>query len=273
MNFPIAYITYRGNRNITKLKRHSSFEISLVDGGTVQYYVGSRVYIGKKGDVFFIRPFDLHFSTSIDNAEFSLKIIEFEREIIFPDYLIQNRNFNFLKSPSLSINNKISSNSSTARNIVSLFKKIETFNKRETENFRLFLTGIAYLVIIELVKEFKNVDCVFGGLNKAQRYNLNKILEYIDNHYLEKISLKDLAPIACFHKNYLCNLFKSYTGSTVSHYIIRKRLEHAIFLLNSTDLSIAQVIYESGFDNISYFYRCFKKYIKLCPSFFRKDIN
>ncbi|RLD31727.1 MAG: hypothetical protein DRI73_08240 [Bacteroidetes bacterium] len=70
-------------------------------------------------------------------------------------------------------------------------------------------------------------------------------------------------------KNYFSGFFKKTMGVNFSEYILRLRLFHAIHLIENTNRTTADIIYECGFNNESYFYRIFKKTTGKSPSFFR----
>jgi two-component system response regulator YesN len=97
----------------------------------------------------------------------------------------------------------------------------------------------------------------------------NRIIGYINSHYAEKISLRDLANEFCFNKNYICSLFKKYTGNTFSHYILNRRIDESKKLLESTNLPLRIIAEETGFSDDGYFNRVFKAICGVPPHQYR----
>lgn len=93
---------------------------------------------------------------------------------------------------------------------------------------------------------------------------------YIDEHYMEKLSLEDVAKAFFIDKHYLARLFKQQYGVTLVAYVQQVRITHAKRYLRFTDKSIEEIGIECGFDELNYFSRVFKKLEGVSPSEFRK---
>jgi AraC-like DNA-binding protein len=108
-------------------------------------------------------------------------------------------------------------------------------------------------------------------LNKQSEYieKFNAVLDYIDNHYMEDITLETVAKSAGFSKYHFTRLFKQYTETTFYDYLCYKRIKIAQDLLSRPELSITDIAYRSGFSTLSTFNRIFKKLIKCTPTEYR----
>ena len=84
------------------------------------------------------------------------------------------------------------------------------------------------------------------------------------------ISLEEIAAEAGFSKNYFSNIFNRQMGISVSAYINNVRLEFAKNLLTSTDMTVTEICFESGFNSVSAFSKEYKKKYGICPSTSRK---
>jgi AraC family cel operon transcriptional repressor len=71
--------------------------------------------------------------------------------------------------------------------------------------------------------------------------------------------------------SYLCRLFRKHLETTPTDYVASLRMSYAENLLLHTDMSIVDICYETGFENMSYFYEVFKKYFSVTPHRFRKN--
>lgn len=104
--------------------------------------------------------------------------------------------------------------------------------------------------------------------------NNNDIIEetttYINEHLREELTLNFLASRASLSPYYFIKLFKKQIGLTPHDYLIAVRLNYAKFLLKTTNISIKEICYSSGFSSESSFCSTFKKREKITPSAFRE---
>ena len=99
---------------------------------------------------------------------------------------------------------------------------------------------------------------------------LKKIFDFIENHYHESISLRDVAKHAGFSAAYLTELVKKQTGETINRWIIRRRITAAKSLLLKTDQSVEQIAFQVGYRSLNHFFRQFREYYGTSPQAWRK---
>lgn len=119
---------------------------------------------------------------------------------------------------------------------------------------------------IQTADLFQNVN-----VNKHQEYvtKFGNLLEYIDTHYTEDLTLEDMADIIGFSKYHFSRLFKQYTNFTFCDYLKHRRIQAAEMLLEQPEYSITEVALQAGFPSISTFNRIFKEYKNCTPTEFR----
>ena len=101
---------------------------------------------------------------------------------------------------------------------------------------------------------------------------VRKILTRIDSDLASDLSLKTQAKQLNMNPSYLSSLFKKETGSTLTEYVNKKRIEHAIFLLNTTTMQIQTIAQACGITDVNYFTKIFKKQIGITPKEYRNKI-
>lgn len=106
--------------------------------------------------------------------------------------------------------------------------------------------------------------------NLLLQSRLREMMQFIENHYKERISLERLASEAHISKSEALRCFKRGIGTTPVKYLIDYRLERAKELLHKTDDTIIQIAADVGIDNVSYFVRIFKKMYGMTPGAFRE---
>ena len=109
------------------------------------------------------------------------------------------------------------------------------------------------------------VGCAFESANK--KYVVEQIMNYIEDHYSEKISLDQIAENMYLSPFYISRIFKSETGNAPIRYLINIRLEKAKELLEGGyEGSIQEVAAQVGYDDAYHFSKLFKKRYGISPS-------
>ena len=111
-----------------------------------------------------------------------------------------------------------------------------------------------YISSDEITESNKNIEMIKKGI------------KYIKKHFKEQISIEEIADYAGYSKYYFCRRFKEITGSTVNTYINQVKIDYAYRQLSNTDITISDIAFECGFNDISYFTKIFKKYSLTLPS-------
>lgn len=94
---------------------------------------------------------------------------------------------------------------------------------------------------------------------------------YIDQHYREDLSLKELAALVYFSPSHLSRTFNKECGMTINAYINRQRVAEAVRTLKTTGLSVQEIAQRCGFSNVSHFNRVFKEVTGRSPMQLRRE--
>ncbi len=113
----------------------------------------------------------------------------------------------------------------------------------------------------------------FSANDSERVEHIERMLRFIAEHALENISAEDVGRAVGLHPNYAMSIFKRAVGHTINQAIVRHRLDTAQSLLISTDLSITDVAFESGFGSVSRFYEAFSERFVEKPTAFRRRMR
>ncbi len=128
--------------------------------------------------------------------------------------------------------------------------------------------------IYRLLREMARKYCLLVKNHSLQGYSplVQDVLVRISSDLTADLSLKTQAAHLHISASYLSSIFKKETGSTLTNFVNRKRVEYGIFLLNSTNLQIQTIAQYCGIPDLNYFTKTFKKYIGMTPSEYRSQI-
>lgn len=96
-----------------------------------------------------------------------------------------------------------------------------------------------------------------------------RVLERLERDFREEFSLRSLAADIGISEKYLCRLFKEYTAKTIVEHLNERRVENACREI-AAGRNITTAAFESGFNDVSYFSKTFKKYKGISPSAYKK---
>ncbi|WP_373249836.1 helix-turn-helix domain-containing protein [Mediterraneibacter gnavus] len=143
----------------------------------------------------------------------------------------------------------------------------------------------AFAKKIEMQTSEKGVSILFKEM--ARKYALTvknhslkgysklvrRVMIQVDTDLASDLSLSAQASLLGVNPNYLSTVFKKETGHTLTEYVTGKRIEHAVFLLNSTNMQIQTIAQYCGIPDICYFTKIFKKVVGKTPTEYKNSIR
>lgn len=156
-------------------------------------------------------------------------------------------------------------------------KDMDFINKLNKEN-AIDETFIAYKSISEAIRYISRIygnaiDSMEKSKKNRNKLNIKEVENHIVQYYKEPISLDTIAHHFFISKEHLSRIFKVYTGGNISEYIIRIRMEKAKALILEDKVAIKHVAQMTGYNDIAYFYRVFKKHFGVTPGEIIKSLK
>ncbi|HJC33956.1 MAG TPA: AraC family transcriptional regulator [Candidatus Mediterraneibacter faecipullorum] len=105
---------------------------------------------------------------------------------------------------------------------------------------------------------------------KSQSKSVLLAKQYINEHYAEPLTLDQIGQIVGLNPSYFSNIFRKESGCTFTEYLTEIRMKNARQLITDTDLEIIEIAEQTGFHDMKYFSRCFRKITGMTPSAYRK---
>ena len=126
------------------------------------------------------------------------------------------------------------------------------------------------LFLIKIIREYRIYSSDFGDTDGSSTLAIDEVISYLRDNYKEKITIDELSFLFGTNRSTLCKEFKNATGSTLTSFVMQKRINEAINRVVTTDMSFTEIAEELNFDSIHYFTRFFKKMTGLAPKEYRK---
>ena len=117
--------------------------------------------------------------------------------------------------------------------------------------------------------------CLLVQTYSRERYSgvVRDVLNFVDFHYMEPLSLESLSSKYSVNKNYLSTRFHKEVSMTVTDYINLTRVRRSLKMLSSTNLSMPQIAERCGFSDANYYTRTFRKIHGITPTEYRKSLK
>ena len=126
---------------------------------------------------------------------------------------------------------------------------------------------------VEMMHDMIYKYCALVKNHSMKNYSLlvQKVITIIDSDLTADLSLHRQAEMLSVNASYLSTLFKKETGMTLTEYVAKKRVDHAAFLLASTNMQIQNIAQHCGIFDVNYFTKIFKKIKGKTPKEYRED--
>ena len=245
------------------LHHHDYYEIELIWGGTLHYRIGGRDYHLTAGDILLVGPDELH-QLAAGEEQFVC-----ERLILWIDgnYLEQFRTFGFDAAECFDTSRERHTNCLRFEDdTVLLLGSLMERCIRELDSGDFGARMMADTSMIQAVILINRLCRSAARSEHPDRSGtlVSGVLDYINDHYDEELTLDGLANRFFISKYHLSREFGRLVGTSVHRYIIQKRLAVAKQLLGEGRPSSA-VYQHCGFGDYSNFYRAFKSEYGISP--------
>jgi len=266
-NHSFACRTYLTPNFETNWHKHEETELIVITEGFGTVLIGDYVGEYKTGDVFFIAGNMPHwFRKNHDKMIGSAIVAQFRKDIFGKE---------FLKNPELHSIEKLLRKDTgillekkLGLRIRQQLKQLESTKKY----FRMSLL-LDMLHAIGSSKEFKVLTNYISSDEKNTNPVIEKIIDYTFRHYLDHITLKDIAGIAQMSIPTFCRFFRKNTIKTYFQFLPELRINYAFKLLNITTKPILEICYESGYNSWAHFSKQFRVVKQTTPRVYRKEFS
>ena len=220
---------------------HRSYELVCVRRGRIDIYIDDKLYNAKEGDILIIFPNQIHsFETDGTSA---IDLVIFSPEMVgrfSTDYNGRVPRTNILKDTEIDS------------------------SELKTENMYL-QKAILYHALGVFTEQTEFENAYISGDYKL----IHRILSFVETHYSECCSLKEVSKVLKYDYAYLSKQFIKSMHMSYTEYLNRFRISKACYMISNENTPIGEVYAKCGFENARSFNRNFKRYTDITPSEFK----
>lgn len=248
---------------------HDFTELAYVLSGKGKYLVEDNEYDVEPGDLVICNPGVKHTHVISNQKEPTIEFISGFTDFHFKNMApnsIELKNGGCIIHMSAELKQEIS---------MHCYAMIAERESNQIGRYFMFKTHLMQMLLL-VMREISDVEkndqkgCNFESYNKS--YAVNRIINYLNENYENKISLEQIAHNIYLSPVYISKIFKEETGESPINYLIKIRLEKAKdILLNSDSGSIKSIANQVGYDDVYHFSKLFKKYYGVSPLHYKKN--
>jgi len=265
---------YISDKKSNRMHFHNCDEIGFCHAGEgiIEFDNGTSVEF-KAGDCTFIPRHLPHTTYSVGGSRSLWSYIFIDFNALLSDKLLHVPD-----SHDLSLNDIFRENCVISReefpDVFALCRLLLDEMRGRREDWTLVFKSHAAALFF-LIRRMYHTLRVAGGVSDqsvSQCFEIRVAIQYIQNHYAEKIKIKDLSALCHLSENHFRRLFLAEMGASPLSYINFIRINQACVLLNTSNQSILSIAGNSGFNSIASFNRNFKDILGISPRDYRKQI-
>lgn len=251
---------------------HEEAELTLITSGKCIYKIDLVEYEVEEGDILFVPPLFLHSITLGNNKKVSSETYVFHLKFLGGNStdICSTRYLAPIMNQEFSMAYVIKPNYPAYVSLRKIFNQINTTYDESIIGYELALKSLFLQTIFLLLQYSKKV-----AVPETEKVSdkIKNVLDYIELHYSETITVSQLAKLCYFSDYHFMRFFKKHMNMTCVEYINNLRLEKAVELFEKGNSSIMEVSLSVGFHNLSYFHRAFKKKYRMTPLSFINDLK
>lgn len=268
---PFRMYSSRGTDIISEGYHAESVEIVEITAGAVSVQIGTDTLEAAEGDFIYI-PSGFVFRIIAKDGEAGVRALVFDTVIVEEN--MENFDTEILYMFYVQSKNKISVFHEGHPVYSALRECMGTaYDEYVSKDvcYKLPIRANIYLIMTSLLRYYCGTRDELDRMIYHNVMRLRPVIEYISEHYAEKIYIESLSDMITVSPDYFTKMFKDSIGKTPIDYINALRINHALRLLLLTDTPINEISDAVGFSGPNYFHKIFKQYMVTSPLAYRKS--
>lgn len=259
--------------DLTEIEHSHDFcELAIVTRGSAMHMLEGNAFPVTAGDVFLLQGRQRHYFYERHN--FDLVNIMYDPEKIalpenelrrMPGYCAM-----FMLEPTFRRQHRFASRLHMKRVLLAHVEQLVEEMERECDEVKTGYEVALRAKLLELMVYLSRAYVESDTTEAHALLRVGNVIGALENDFSKDWKLDDLLKIAHMSRSNLMRVFRKATGQPPIEYLVRLRIQRAMELLRSTNLSVTEIALEVGFNDSNYFTRCFRKATSQSPRQYRQ---
>jgi AraC-like DNA-binding protein len=250
---------------------HKEYELVLIDHTKGTRFIGDKVDFIKENDLMLIGPNIPHLYRNTEEYYQNKGLIARSSFIHFTDDFLGDH---FFDLPEMKLVRRLLDRSALGLEILGKANRYVKNKLQEMESVPPANKLIKLMEVLVYLSTSKEVETTlsrsFIANNSSDTDKIDAVFQFILKNFKNEIYIEEIADKLNMSAASFSRYFKHHTRKTFSNYVTEIRISHACRLLMEGNHSISEICYKSGFENLSNFYRHFKKHTGLIPKDYKE---
>lgn len=248
---------------------HDDVEFIVILSGSMDYNINGEIISLQKGEGIFVNARQFHYGFSASHEECIFICILLHPVLLCSSPAVEQKFVLPLITNEAIPYHKLTTATPWEAHILIYLENM--YDNRDSDTAELRILSLSH-ALWETLYTHMNIDKPGSSPRSHQLTTLKNMISFIQTHYKEKIGLTDICKTGNVGKTTCSTIFMKYTNQTPIEYLTDYRLRKSIELMASTDMTLAEIAYETGFSGASYFTETFRKCFGCSPSEYRKQL-
>jgi AraC-like DNA-binding protein len=270
-HYPIQVVDTIGvTAYFQKLHWHDVLEINYIKSGTGYYIINGRTFEFQQGDILLINSNDLH--CAYETKDLVMQVISFEASWFLSSLRYDPEILCPFKEMGVHFTNLLDREEPHMDLLRGLLLELQEEHDKGGSSYgsMVYSNMLRFLAYVNRYFRREVVGKGKDSIGATQLDKMRKVIYDMEQNFAYQWTLEELAGLVYLSPSRFSDLFRHAVGAPPLLYLIHIRLDHAVRLLESSDMKITDIALECGFRSLSNFNRLFKKHIGASPKISRR---
>ncbi|WP_139488520.1 AraC family transcriptional regulator [Brevibacillus dissolubilis] len=246
---------------------HDEIQFVLIVKGEAIFQINEEKRVVREGNGLFINSGCLHMAEEKNQSGCVYICLN-----VSPHFVLSQELYSTYVSPYIQATNLpylyIDANEPWGKNILDAILNINQWIQQKSPYYEFDITVQLTFIWKNLIMNGFPLEYDQTEIVKSQR--MKQMLNWIHQHYAEKIMLDDIARVGQLSRSECCRYFKRMLRTTPLNYVMDYRIQKSVLLLQQAESNVTEVAYQVGFNSTSYFIDRFRKSMNMTPLAYKK---
>jgi AraC-like DNA-binding protein/mannose-6-phosphate isomerase-like protein (cupin superfamily) len=267
---PIACYETTINQNINgyiPLHWHDEIQFVLIVKGEAIFQINEEKIVVREGEGLFINSGCLHMAEEKNHSGCVYICLNVSPQFVLSQELYTTYVYPYIQATNLPFLH-LERKEPWGNNILDVIININQLIQEKSPYYEIDITVQLALIWQNLM--INGFPLEYQQTEMVKSHRLKQMLDWIHQHYAEKIMLDDIAKAGQLSRSECCRYFKRVLKKTPLNYVTEYRIQKSLILLQQADSNVTEVAYRVGFNSTSYFIDIFRKSMNMTPLSYKK---